>query len=263
MRFATLLSLALTLATPLHAEIIETQNITELRSHITQDTLVIFDIDNTIMAPVQQLGSDQWFHHRMDTHRATGKNKRDSLELALAEWMSVQNVTKMRLVEPECEQLIHSLQEEGYTVMGLTTRGLGLSTRTVYQLQSLNVTLAATAPVDHDIFFENGQGVLFRQGILFTAGSHKGKALDKFLQTTGIQPKRIVFINDKEDHLTPVDQFCQHAGIPFTGLRYGYLDEWVAGFRKDITAVQFVHFGHILSDEEAEVMAKEINEAMG
>ncbi len=41
------------------------------------------------------------------------------------EWYQVHTVTKVKTVETDTAVLIHSLQENGYRVIGLTTDGLG------------------------------------------------------------------------------------------------------------------------------------------
>src|SRR4051812_39411252 len=99
------------------------------------------------------------------------------------------------------------MQKNNTPVIGLTTQGLTLATRTVMQLKSLSIDLSKTAPSAQDFYFLNGQnGVLYRQGILFTSGTPKGEALIKFLDTVGYHPKRVVFINDKKNHLQDMEK---------------------------------------------------------
>lgn len=261
-RIITTLAIAMScLFGSVSAEIIETLYMHELLNHVTEQTLIIFDIDNTIMRPSQQLGSDQWFNHRKIVHLNTGLTKNEALEIALAEWMAVQSITHMQLAEEQTQEIIANLQREGFSVMGLTTRGLGLSTTTIRQLKTLDVDLTATAPAQKDIFFDNKQGTLFRQGILFTAGSDKGTALQKFLELAGFKPEAILFINDKASHLTPIERYCKEVDIPFKGLRYGYVDEWVNSFRKEPAAIQWLTFGQILCDDDAERLAEKYHHA--
>ncbi len=234
------------------AEILDTYRMDEIYQHLQPGMLVIFDIDNTLIEPVQELGTNQWFENRIKEYISYGHSKPDSLEKALQEWTAIQSITLVKLVEPGIEHIVKDLQNQGYTVIGLTTRGLGISTRTIDQLQTVKINLTATAPTNEEIFFMNERGVLFRGGVLFTAGTHKGKALEKFLKTVGCNPSSIMFINDKYSHLLPVEEYCEKFALPFTGIRYGFLDEKVKNFRKQIAEVQFYHFGHILSDEAAE-----------
>jgi hypothetical protein len=97
----------------------------------------------------------------------------------------------------------------------------------------------------------NGRGVLYHEGILFTAATDKGEALRKYINTIGYIPKSVMFINDKYSHIVPVAEFCEGANIPFIGLRYAYLDEKVANFPRQVALVQFYNFGRILTDEAA------------
>ena len=249
---ATFLLLTLLWTATLPADIYETHNMSELYEHLTPGMLVVFDIDNTLIEPVQELGSNQWFEKRISEYQSYGYNSHDALQKALKEWTAIQSITLVKLVEPGIDGIVQDLQEKEYTVMGLTTRGLSMSTRTVEQLETVNVDLSKTAPTQEEIFFMNKRGVLFRGGTLFTAASHKGEALRKLLDAAGYQPTSVMFINDKYSHLVPVEEYCSQYGIPFVGIRYGYTDEKVKNFRKQIAEVQFYHFGHILSDEAAE-----------
>ena len=235
----------------LRAQIIEIMNLQEVYQYLDSQTLVVLDIDNTLIEPVQELGSNQWFENRIKEYISYGMDKGDALEKALREWTAIQSITKVKTVEPETTRIVKDLQEKGHTVIGLTTRGLGISTCTVQQLESVKIDLTTTSPTNEELFFMNERGVLFRGGILFTAATHKGLALKKFLETIGFQPGSVLFINDKRSHLMPVEQVCNEDQIPFKGLRYGYLDEKVKNFRKQIAEVQFYFFGHILSDEAA------------
>ncbi len=241
---------------PLSGEIIEVMHMDQLTTVLKPNALVIFDIDNTLIEPVQALGSDQWFHHRIAHWIDRGLEQDEALEKALADWMSVQNITKVQLVEPNIDRIVRHLQEQGFSVMGLTTRGLGMSTRTNQQLASVGIDLSRTAPTQDDLFFMNGRGVLFRGGTLFTANTHKGKALFTFLDTLGIQPKMIIFINDKRSHIIPIAEWAEKRKIPFIGLRYGAADEKVKNLDAEVVDLQFEHFGQIMSDEEAKERLK-------
>lgn len=83
----------------LHANIIEIKHFNELQTYLKPDTLIMLDVDNTLMEAVQELGQDQWFRYRLDTYISSGINKADALENALAEWEAVQFLTKVKVVE--------------------------------------------------------------------------------------------------------------------------------------------------------------------
>jgi hypothetical protein len=259
----TVFSLLFLCTFSLSAAIIETSHFKELPSYVTQETLVILDIDDTLLLPCQTLGNDAWFTYQLAKHKSEEMTSEQALDKTLAEWEAIRHITNMQLVEPETAQIVKELQDSNITVMGLTTQGLALATRTVSQLNNVEIDLTKTAPAKEDCYFINGHGVLFRKGILFTAGTAKGPALVTLLQKIGYKPQRIVFINDKETHLLDVSGSLEKEGVAFLGLRYNFSDERVKSFRKDIAEVQFAHstFTHILSDAEAEALLPSAGQA--
>lgn len=253
-KIVSLLILSLNvLASPVAADIIETPHFKDLINHVDEDTLVLLDIDDTMLIPSQTLGTDVWFIHRMGIYQKEHEFM-VALDKAIAEWEAVRHVTKVNVVEEGTAEIIKEIQGRNIKVMGFTTQGVALATRTVKQLKSLNIYLANNAPSSDDLYMMNGHGILFRKGILFTAGSSKGAAIVKYLETINYKPKKIVFINDKSTHLKDLETGCKKLGIEFTGLRYSYSDARVASFRPEIADIQWKYstFDHILSDEEAE-----------
>lgn len=254
------LTFALFLSSSLSSVIYETMEMDELHSHLTPDTLIVFDIDNTLMEPVQELGTDQWFYNRIKHYENWGFSKDRALEKALRQWCAIQSITKVRVVEPGTAEIVQNLQKMGYSIMGLTTRGLGMCTLTIQQLGYLDIDLSVTAPTQDEIHFMNERGCLYRSGILFTAATHKGKAMQKLFNKMNYQPKRILFINDKRSHIEEFMETMLPKGVDFVGLRYGKTDERVKNFRQHIAEVQYNFFGHILTDEQAERILHELKE---
>jgi FMN phosphatase YigB (HAD superfamily) len=236
----------------LHADIIEIHNMKELYSHLPEDALIVFDIDNTIMTPPYELGTDQWFEFRIQNFKDQGEEPGDAFKKTLKEWIALRNFTDMALVEEDIATIIQHLQDEGFGVMGLTTQGLHLSSRTLYQLNDLAVDFTKTSLSDEYFVFKYKNPVLYRDGILFGNGSHKGKVLFSFLEALSHNPSTVVFVDDKASNLIALEASCNEHGIPFVGLRYGYLDEKVKNFNAEVALEQLRVFGgHIISDEEA------------
>lgn len=238
----------------LFGKIIEVQNFKELLTHIKKESLILLDIDDTLMIPIQMMGSDVWFQHRWDKYQKEGLSQSDALEKSLAEWNAVRHVTEMEVVEPGIQELVGKMQKEGFTVMGLTTQGLALATRTSQQLRALGIDLIRTAPSKDGLYLNiHKHGVLFREGILFTSGTPKGKSLFALLEAIGHTPKHLVFLNDKQSHLRDVEQEAEIKGVDYIGLRYAYSDSRKEAFQKEIADYQFRHstFGQLLSDYEA------------
>lgn len=236
----------------LFSEIIETKNFREILQYTGEKPLVILDIDDTLLIPVQALGTDAWFCHKLQCYKKQ-MDPKSALTQIVSEWEAVRKLTSVKRVEEDIDQVIADMQKKELAIMGLSTQGLGLSSCTINQLNCLNIDLSKTAPSKEDCYFLNqGQGVLYRKGVLFTSGSPKGAALKNFLDAIGYTPSSVLFINDKKTHLEDLAGGIP-SHIPFTGLRYGYCDERVKAFSHEIAEIQWTHssFDHILSDEEA------------
>ncbi|MEX1013517.1 MAG: DUF2608 domain-containing protein [Waddliaceae bacterium] len=231
--------------------IVESGRFSDLLDYLKEDTWVILDIDNTLIEPIQTLGSDQWFRYRIKWYKEQGYDDHNSLLKALDEWQAVQFITKVKLVENETPQVIRSLQDEGRSVMGLTSRGLALATRTVEQLASVNIDLSRATFSDRDLLFFNPRGILYRKGVLFCAGTHKGEAFHKMLDLSQVKPNSVLFIDDRPSDLKSVEEVCEREGIEFIGLRYGFVDQKVEDFDYRVTNIQFDQMVNIISDEAA------------
>lgn len=235
----------------LSAEIFETNEIASLETTVTPHTFLILDIDNTLIEPIQTLGSDQWFYSQMLSYEKQGYSKKEALDQTVREWSAIQNMTRVQPVESNVAEIIDRIQKNGITVIGLTARGLNLVYCTNDQLNSIGIDLSRNAPTQDEVFFPNGRGVLFTSGILYCAGTHKGNALFKFLSLISHIPANVVFIDDKISGLREVELACENHHIPFIGLRYSRTDAKVKAFSRPIAEIQFKKFGTLLSDEEA------------
>ncbi len=239
------------------AEIHEIREIKELENYLDHDQLVIYDLDHTLIHLVQTFGNDHWFQHRYESYKKSGLSKEEAIKKTLFEWESVQRLSEVKLVESYIKEQIAKLQAQNRHVMGLTTRGLGMVERSLDQLKTLGVHLEKTAPSAQDVYILNPWGTLYRDGVYFTAASHKGKGLFQLLESVGFQPKKILFVNDKKDHLEQIEEICLERKIPFTGLRYGFLDDVVSHVDHKMVTVQQQHFGKILADDVAKKIAQE------
>lgn len=238
----------------LPALIVEAPHFSDIYSHVDKDTIIVLDIDDTLLIPEQMLGCDVWFCNRIKHYENGEMNSEDALEKALAEWQAIRHITAMEIVEPDTDRIVGDLQAQGYDVIGLTTQGLALATRTKQQLNTNGIDLKRSSPIVTDQYFNvHGHGVLFRDGILFTSATPKGEAFFKLCDQSGYTPKRIVFINDKDSHLADLEKTAKERNVEFIGLRYSYSDAKKRAFDPEIADYQFKNssFYRILSDDEA------------
>lgn len=234
-----LASLFLLFSSLIYSEVYEIRNFEEIYNYIDQESLIILDIDDTLLIPSQMLGCDEWFIQRMNNQQKTGLSYKEALNKTLFEWESIRSITEMNLVEDSISKIIQELQNNNFPIMCLTTQRFALGPRTSYQLKKHGIYIENTAPNKENIFFMNQNlGVLFFEGILFTNGTHKGKTFFKFCNLTNIHPKKIVFINDKKANLEEIEETSKELNIPFIGLRYGYSDEQRKNFSYEIAEIE-------------------------
>ncbi|MBX9743687.1 MAG: DUF2608 domain-containing protein, partial [Chlamydiales bacterium] len=80
-------------------DIVETSHFEEIVSYASPDALVLLDIDDTLLVPVQTLGADVWFQYQLQKN----KHEFSPLDKTLAQWEAIRHLTQMRIVEPGSE----------------------------------------------------------------------------------------------------------------------------------------------------------------
>lgn len=230
-----LLAALLLPALPCRAEIREIKTLAEIIPSITPETLLVFDLDNTLIVPEGELGSDHWYYFLLRKYReidhldATAADDR-----AMEVWNRVQTNVVIRAVEPGTAALIRQLQDRGIPTVGLTARTPDIADITLSQLRGAGIELGRHTIYKCDFDWWCRDFVKYQAGILFVGvHSTKGEALTQFLNGLGIRPKRILFVDDRPAQVSNVDQAMRAAGIECLAFRYGYLDERVARFNAD------------------------------
>lgn len=237
-----------------HAEIVEIQEMKEILPQIDQDTLVVFDLDNTIMEPKQALGSEQWFSSLIQKNMSSGMSYDEAVSDALPTYLHVHMLSQMQAVEPQTPELIKNLQDRKIRVIGLTARSLPLVKRTHEQLQSIGVDMAKTSPMQASAEFRIDYPAHFKDGVCFSGNNNKGKALAKLLSVMRLSPKKIVFVDDKRSHVEHVSQVFENTSISLIGFRYGGTDEKVRTFDPRIAEIQLRFLEQIISNEAAKAI---------
>lgn len=234
------IAMALCFVCLVQAKIVDIYSIREMDKYLfKEDCLVIFDIDNTLLEPTQDIGSDQWFEHRIKILKQSGLDDCKAFKKAYDEWHRVQAIIDFKLVEQSTKEVLDKVKSK-FKTMALTTRGFQISYETMQALESLGVNFDKEPYISDDIFFKTEDknpiisGVYYTKGILFTNNAHKGEALFTLLDLAGKKSKNIVFINDKRSHLEQVQESSDKRKISFVGLRYGFNDDKVKGFNPTI-----------------------------
>ncbi|NGX60240.1 MAG: hypothetical protein KR126chlam3_01409 [Chlamydiae bacterium] len=220
-------------------------------------TMIVFDIDNTLLQAKQQLGSVAWGEHMTKELIKKRVPHDEAKEITNILWSAVQPYIEIEPVLPNTSWLVKDLQTQGATILCLTARAPHEVAYTHRQLKSIGIDLDGTDKQQE--FFLNRK-VLFYQNILFsTPFNKKSKTLLCFLEHNQLDVNQIVFIDDKYSHVEEVIRALEKKGITCLGIRFSGADQRVAQYNPKISALQWEAFPKILSDEEAEIILQSQN----
>lgn len=249
---------ALVLATVVaSAEIRETNFMSDALSNVKSGDVVVVDIDNTILEPVQTLGSDQWYGYVVEKYKESGMDESQAIDHAISDWVQVQKVTDVRKLEKLTPSLIKRVQAKNIMIIALTARPTSLSDTTWRQLISAGIQFK-----NYGYSYKDGSDIDFQNGILFVGPrNNKGIVLSKFFEQLKIKPQRLIFVDDKEKHVKNMEAVFAKSGLVNINFRYGAADERVKSFWSDLADVQWDYFqkhsGALLTDAEAEKLLPE------
>jgi phosphoglycolate phosphatase-like HAD superfamily hydrolase len=242
--FLVLFTVCVSFFNLLSAEIHESFDIQDMLIFTDKDTLVVTDLNHVLMETTQPLGSDHWAAYEVKKQIAeTGTTKLEVLHKMVPMWHHILMESEFKAVEPTTAGVIRKLQQQGNHVIGLTARYIEMAYPTVKQLQSIGIdlNLYSLSNLDHEI--EGGFAAKYVEGVIFVGlKNDKGETLMRLLDQLDHHPKKILFIDDKEKNLHSVSAACDKRGIPFVGLRYGYLDEAGAKFDPIATEIELKAF---------------------
>lgn len=197
----------------------------EILKNIDQNSLVVFDIDDTLIIPEDHIINDRFAHVELI------KNL-DEKTLSKIHMHSAQ-----KLIEPCSSEIISDLQKRGIKVIALTARGHGkfhdiLKTEKVIftKLLLLGIDLRNnfSGKIAFDKFNINQFNKFnpdqikpkFYKGIIFSFGSPKGEVLAHFLDQINLKPTQVIFFDDLMHNLESVQKSMQDRGIKYQGFCY-------------------------------------------
>lgn len=237
--------------------IFETSTLSAIKEHLSDSTLIVFDIDNTLLEPVQALGSDQWAWGRLKELKAKGLSESEAFQQTMKEWREVHAITKVRSPESMTPELIQELQNKGYPLIALTTRAPEDADVTIRELLELGINLTRSSLLNQSLDLPLNKHAQFKEGILFISlDNKKGIALKEFLNKIGYHPQKVIFIDDKLSHIQDVQEACVSLDIGCVGIRYSATDQRVKAYDCHLAERQWFFLHNLLSDDEAALLTK-------
>ena len=228
MRYITL---AIMMISSCAESIYEVTSMQEVYQYLPDDTdyMLICDIDNTLIHPTTDYGSDQWFSYQVLCEKECGYSHKKAVQRVLAEFIRFHHEDAVvQAIEDATIALLTHVHNNKIPVYAITSRSLPLVEPTHNQLYATGIVLT---PDKTCYFVYEPEPMYFSGGVVFSSNHSKYDAMHLLIDNVCSElPNHIVFIDDKRKHVENVVNACHERGIPVTGIRYGYCDQFIEQF---------------------------------
>lgn len=177
-----------------------------------KDTLIIFDIDNTILTSSKDLGGDVWYQWQTGKLDIKASKEQKVTNLYGDAIYLLYTLLPMNLIDEKIPSLIEKWQNES-TVFALSSRAPENMFSTTRELKKYNIDFSKSPLRNkgekiNPVFVEKylGRNMAYIDGIALTTGLNKGKVIDYLLEKTKKEYKNIIFIDDSKKNVTNVEK---------------------------------------------------------
>lgn len=221
-------------------------------STIDQNTLVIFDIDNTLLRQDSMIGTHQWGDYIRERSLRRGLSPQEAGDAQHKAFGSVQGkVSAVPLEEDEIRYILAYLQKFKISHFALTARNPALKNETLQQLKIFSHNFEKGFPAQKDPSALNPH---LDQGVIFSGTTPKGELLKKILNNSDRKFSKIIFVDDRKYNLDSIETNLANSGIELVSLRYGGADQYVRDFNPQVADLVYSYFletGLLISDSSA------------
>lgn len=245
-------------ASNIQGEIVETNEISTIASVADKDSLVLFNVTDTLYSPSTTFGSNQW--RKYFAERAEKNISDEKLRVWLIDKIKKESITiPKKPVEAGTSELISNLQNQSIPVLGITKKKMsttyannfGAITRD--HILSVGINLEKTLNY-YTVQPDENSKYDFAYGIIFTSKQPVGETMVSFLKRVTSKPTKVVMIDNSKEALELTEAALANSGIAFKGFRYGRSDSRKQAFDPVLGIIQFLVFeieGRVMSDAEA------------
>lgn len=261
----------------LHAGIVKIDTLNQVKDellHADTDSLVIFDVDYTLIIPRDAIMGPCAKDLRRQLQKEIIDNPEVTPQGKYAEGHLLSKVllqSNASVIDPGSVSLIRELQSKQIRVIALTAAIGGpfgvlesAADRRIQELAQLEFSFKGAFPQLNTLKFPKDENKkfhpIFKEGVLFSSQHPKGKVLRQFLEIAKWRPAKVFFLDDSVDYLQSVEQAMQEIGIPFSGFHYTAAYTLRCNLDPEIAALQYRHLaehGEWLSDLEAKLLLQQ------
>jgi len=207
------------------AVIFESDRLSEVFKHIEPNSLVVFDIDDTLMTPKNWPGSATWLEYETKKLKQLGLSGQDSFRLMLPLYFTIHIFDNIMIPLDNSPKIIEKLQKNSVYTMALTNRSLPMVQATMKEFLYLGIDFSINSLYKEEMELAVTHKGRFSKGIIFCGNNDKGKTLFLFLEKVGYMPEKIIFVDDKLKNVKAVERETEKHNIPFVGMRFSKIDE--------------------------------------
>lgn len=202
----------------------------QLLSELNEDTLVIFDRDDTLFQVSCPMSREQ--DEQLDVLWLSIFNHPNAADSTYRNEV-LQKIATHRpiLIESASPDIIQRLQATGAKVIMATAAchgenpiGFLIEDMCIDMLKEVNIdfsnAFAEHSGTELTALNKNGYSPLYKNGILFCDVSTKGETIQAFFKLVNWLPKRIIFVDDNIKFQNHVQEAALELRIPFCGLHY-------------------------------------------
>lgn len=217
------------------AHIIITNNFETIKNNIAtadSNTLVIFDIDEVLLQPRDQILNIKNSKKLQNMFYNLSPKLTEEQIQELDSLIMLQR--QVEPVDPRFIELIKKLQTKQIKTLALTQCSTGtlgkvpnLENWRIQELKKLGYNFDKCWQNIKTKFFQTLKSQVdlkrtpaFKQGIIFSCGVPKGDTLKAFLHYIHLNPKNIIFIDDKIKNIESIEKFTKQNNIVFLGIQY-------------------------------------------
>ena len=244
----------------------EWSEIDEIASTLDSDTLVVWDVDGTLIMP-----TDCVFFPQNLTYDKQGKiiefiaksegTHIEANDVVHAKWYDAWRTVDFQLIDNQVPETIKSLQNKGITNVGLTLSvictydGKDLIDWRLNQLKEfgINFNFSEEEKIVLNEILETRNlqeskkdwvyAPVFKGGIAFTHHWPKGETFELLLQKLNIPiPKKLLFVDDRDDNVDDLGNTCKKLGINYFGIQYSGCNKFESDWNIDAVKSKWQKF---------------------
>ena len=216
---------------PARSEVRQTADLAAIAPALAESskrTLLVLDIDDTLLTSAGFFGSDTWYEWQK-TLAADDPGKVPCLfdVIALNYETGSQQPT-----QPDGPALVNALAVDKLLLTSRNPLYRGGTLRTLHEAgYTLPASLGASPEGRSWDFRKTPDArpvrVVYDQGLFMTTGQDKGRVLLDLLQRLHLRYDRVVLVDDGEKNIANMQAALRNAGIDYLGLHYTRIDKTV------------------------------------